>query len=110
MTAEAAGGTKVLSLTAGQFELAAETTPGIYTLVTDLSGMALGDQVTITTEVKARSASSRKVFDISVYTHTQSSAPIIMSPPIPAPFEFQANLEQNSGAALISVEWSIYRD
>jgi len=109
MTVEATGGTQTTSTGGGAFTLGTETTPGVYTFVTDLGNMALGDQITLTTWVKARSASAAKVFDISIYTHTQSSEPIIMSPPIPAPHEFSADIEQNSGAATVDVEWAYYR-
>jgi hypothetical protein len=109
MTTEATGGTQTTSTGGGAFTLATETTPGIYTFGVDLTNMALGDQLTLTTQLKLRSASSSKVFDESVYTHTQSSQPIIMTPPIPVPHEIIVKIEQNSGAATISVPWALYR-
>ena len=109
MTVEAAGGTQVNSL-GQEFIVATLTDAGVYTFVTDLSAMALGDQITLRTKVKARAASSSKVFDAAVYTHTQSGAPIIMSMPIPVPFEIIMTIEQNSGASLISTDWSAYRN
>lgn len=109
MTVEAAGGTQVNSL-GEEFTVATLTDAGVYTFVTDLTNMLLGDQLTLRAKVKARAGSSSKVFDQAVYTHTQSGAPIIMTMPIPAPHEVVFTMEQNSGAATISVDWAAYRN
>lgn len=109
MTVEAAGGTQANSL-GEEFTVATLTDAGVYTFVTDLTNMALGDQMTFRSKVKARAGSSSKVFDVSVYTHTQSGAPIIMTMPIPVPHEVIFTMEQNSGASVISVDWAAYRN
>lgn len=110
MTVEATGGTQTTSTGGGAFTLGTETTPGVYTFVTDLSNMAAGDQITLTMAVKARAASSSKVFNVSVFTGAQASEPIKMLDPLPVPHEFIATIEQNSGAATIDVEWAFYRE
>lgn len=109
MTVEAAGGTQTSSTGQGEITLATLTTAGVYTLATDLSAMALGDQITLRIKLKVRSASSSLVFDSAVYTHTQSGAPVILSAPVPVPHEAVFTLEQNSGAATIDTIWAAYR-
>ena len=50
MTVEASGGTQTNSL-GQEFTVATLTDAGVYTFVTDLSAMALGDQITLRSKV-----------------------------------------------------------
>lgn len=108
MTFEAAGGTQVGSTGGGEFDLATLTAAGVYSLATDLSNMAAGDQITIRAKVKTRSASASKQHYFTVFTDVQSSV-VPIGVPVPVPHEVVFTLEQNSGASTINVEWAAYR-
>ena len=103
---ENTGGT--LSANGTEQTLATITAAGTYQLVVDLSNMTLGDIVEIRIKVKVRSGSSSKCVFLASYAHAQGAdGSIVISPPVPSPFEFVATLEQVAGTNRNYI-WSIY--
>lgn len=87
--------------------LATIASAGTYQLLVELNGMGLTDEVEIKLYVKARSGSTSRVVWDQIYKFVQADA-VIISPPVPAPFEFKATLKRNAGS-VTSIIWSIYQ-
>lgn len=103
---ESVGGTQ--SATVGtEHTLATIVAAGYYHFGVDLSNMANGDTVELRAYVKLRSSSSSIILFERVYKHAQGAEKIVISPPIPAPFELKVTLKQTTGAGR-SFQWSVY--
>ena len=103
---ENTGGNQTATLTT-EHTLATITSAGTYQLGVDLDNLANDETLELRIYVKLRSASSSKMVFYAVYKHDQGTNVIVLSPPVPAPFEFKATLEQNGGTGR-SYDWSIY--
>ncbi len=88
--------------------LATITDPGTYQLIVDLDNLANGDVVILRIKVKAFTGQSSKLLFSAIYANDQGSQCLAISPPIPAPIEFVATLEQMDGAAGRDFPWAIY--
>lgn len=100
------GGTQACTLTT-EHTLATITVAGTYQLVVDLDELQNDETLELRIYTKVRSASSSKLAFYAVYKHDQGGHATVYSPPIPAPFEFKATIEQNGGTGR-SFIWSIY--
>lgn len=87
--------------------LATITVAGTYQLMVEVTNMVNGDELELRIKVKGRSAStSREVF-YALRANDQGNDLVVLSPPVPAPFEFIATLEQTAGTGRAFI-WSIY--
>ena len=78
---------------------------GTYVLCVDLSEMSNGDIVTIRISTKPLSTSTYGIVYQATYRDAQS-IPIKESPPVVAPHDFKATLEEESGSNS-DYEWSV---
>ena len=88
--------------------LATITTSNVYQLVVDLSNMVNGDELELRIKVKALTGSTSRVVFFATYAHdVGADSEIVLSPPVPAPFEFIATLKQVAGTGR-GFDWAIY--
>ena len=86
--------------------LATITAAGTYVLEVELTNLVDGDELELRIKVKGRSASTSRLVYIQSYVHAQSRL-VVLSVPVPAPFEFIATLKQVAGTGRVFI-WSIY--
>lgn len=87
--------------------LATVTDGGTFMLALDLSNMALGDKILIRASVKLFSGEASSQFDERLFQQDQTSNPIVLMDPIPAPIEVKYTLEQTAGTNR-DFPWAVY--
>lgn len=87
--------------------LATITTAGTYQLMLDLSNLVIGDILVARLKCKAFSAQGSVILFEQFFSGPPGNEKLALSPPIPAPIELVATIEQTDGTGR-TVPWAVY--
>ena len=87
------------------------TVPNVYVLMTELTNLANNEEIELRVFSRGRSGSTLRQVYLQSYKQSQGDALVALSPPVPAPFEFQGSIVQfadRGGTDRVFI-WAIYQ-